>query len=97
MRKHRTVQFIATLILIAALFYLAFGVISAVLIGRSGPGPGWGPGWHGWAALPILFSSLCGGLVLLVFGAVLFFLARIDNNLSLARKRREREGAIDAI
>ena len=32
MQKHRTVQFIATLIFLAALFYVALGVISAVLI-----------------------------------------------------------------
>ncbi len=84
MRKHRTVKFVAALIFLAALFYCLVSLAAAVWMVRGGAG--WGPGWRGWILIPILVSALFGGTGLLVFGAVLFFLSKIENNLARATR-----------
>ena len=86
MRRYRTVKFIAALIFLAALFYCLVSLVAAVWMARGGPGDGWGPGWRGWILLPVLVSGCFGAIGLLVFGAVLFFLTKIENNLAQAAR-----------
>ena len=87
MRKHRTVKIIGIAIIVAALVYLVLGVIGAISLGGSGLGEGWSSGWRGWLTIPILAATLMGFVALLVFGALLYFLAKIDNNLAEAQQR----------
>ena len=87
MRKHRTVKIIGIAIIVAALVYLVLGVIGAISLGGSGLGEGWSSGWRGWLTIPILAATLLGFVALLVFGALLYFLAKIDNNLAEAQQR----------
>ena len=84
MRKHRAVQFIGIVIIAAALVYLILGVIGAISLGGSGLGDGWSSGWRGWLTIPILAGTFLGFVALLVFGALLYFLAKIDTNLAEA-------------
>ncbi|MGQ9767918.1 MAG: hypothetical protein ACUVSS_11490, partial [Anaerolineae bacterium] len=93
MRKHRVVTFVAILIFVAALVYLVLGLLGAWSFGRSGVGVGWGTGWRGWIVIPMVVSMVFSALTLLLLGAVLLFLARIENNLSLARQRRREQAA----
>ena len=97
MRKHRTVQILGIVIIAAALVYLVLGVIGAISLGGSGLGEGWSSGWRGWLTIPILLTTFLGFVALLVFGALLYFLAKIDTNLAeaqqrLAVRRRETRG-----
>ena len=87
MHKHRTVRLVAILIFIAAAAYLVLGLIGASQIGRIGLGAGWSSGWRGWLTIPVLIGTVFGFATLMVFGAVLFFLSKIDTNLSLAKQR----------
>ena len=91
MGKHRLVTFIAALIFVAAAIYLVLGLAGAWLLARGGLGMGWGSGWRGWVVIPVLVSTIFSSLTLLLFGAVLLFLARIENNLSLTRQRRREQ------
>ena len=89
MRKHRTVKIIgSSAIIVAALVYLVLGVIGAISLGGSGLGEGWSAGWRGSLA-PSRFwaTTFLGFVALLVFGALLYFLAKIDNNLAEAQQR----------
>ena len=88
MRSHRLARFVAILILLAALLYIALGVVGAIFIEHGPQSAGWGPGWRGWLTIPLLVSTFLSAASLLVFGAVLFFLTKIDTNLSAARKQR---------
>jgi hypothetical protein len=87
MRKHRTVQILGIVIIAAALVYLVLGVIGAISLGGSGLGEGWSSGWRGWLTIPILLTTFLGFVALLVFGALLYFLAKIDTNLAEAQQR----------
>ena len=86
MRLHRLARFIAVLLFVAAVIYFAGGVAIASILWSRGLGAGWGAGFTGWIAIPILISALFGALMLLMVGAVLYFLAHIDMNLSRARQ-----------
>ncbi len=88
MRTHRVARTVAILLLVAALAVLILGVVSALTIARGGLGAGWGSGWQGWAVIPLIVSAVLGSLTLLLFGALLLFLTRINANLSSARKRQ---------
>ena len=87
MQKHRTVQILGIVIIAAALVYLVLGVIGAISLGGSGLGEGWSSGWRGWLTIPIFLSTCLGFVALLVFGALLYFLAKIDANLAEAQQR----------
>ena len=87
MHKHRTVQILGIVIIVAALVYLVLGVIGAISLGGSGLGEGWSSGWRGWLTIPILPATCLGFVALLVFGALLYFLAKIDANLAEAQQR----------
>ena len=87
MRKHRFVQIIGIVIIAAALVYLVLGLIGAISLGGSGLGEGWSSGWRGWLTIPILAATFLGFVALLVFGALLYFLAKIDSNLAEAQER----------
>ncbi|PKO23374.1 MAG: hypothetical protein CVU38_04285 [Chloroflexi bacterium HGW-Chloroflexi-1] len=89
MRKHRVTKFVAGLLLLAALVVFVIGVVATILLARGGLGYGWGIGGRGWVSLLILGSAFVNALGLLVLGAVLFFLAQIEINLSVARDRQE--------
>ena len=87
MHKHRTVQILGIVIIAAALVYLVLGVIGAISLGGSGLGEGWSSGWRGWLTIPIFLATCLGFVALLVFGALLYFLAKIDANLAEAQQR----------
>ena len=93
MRKHRTVQILGIVIIAAALVYLVLGVIGAISLGGSGLGEGWSSGWRGWLTIPIFLATCLGFVALLVFGALLYFLAKIDANLAEAQQRFARAAA----
>ena len=93
MHKHRTVQILGIVIIAAALVYLVLGVIGAISLGGSGLGEGWSSGWRGWLTIPILLTTFLGFVALLVFGALLYFLAKIDTNLAEAQQRFARAAA----
>ena len=80
----------------AALVYLVLGVIGAISLGGSGLGEGWSSGWRGWLTIPILAGTCLGFVALLVFGALLYFLAKIDNNLAEAQQRMAEAAAKSA-
>ena len=89
MHRHRTTRFVAVLLLVAALVFFVIGVVAAITLARGGLGSGWGIGWRGWMWLPVLVSAFLNALSLLILGAVLLFLAQIENNLGVARERQE--------
>ena len=93
MHKHRTVQILGIVIIAAALVYLVLGVIGAISLGGSGLGEGWSSGWRGWLTIPIFLATCLGFVALLVFGALLYFLAKIDANLAEAQQRFARAAA----
>ena len=93
MRKHRSVQIIGIVIIAAALVYLVMGVIGAISLGGSGLGEGWSSGWRGWLTIPIFLATFLGFVALLVFGALLYFLAKIDTNLAEAQQRMAKAAA----
>ena len=97
MRKHRLVQIIGIVIIAAALVYLILGVIGAISLGGSGLGEGWSSGWRGWLTIPILLATCLGFVALLVFGALLYFLAKIDTNLAEAQQRLAAAAAKPAV
>jgi len=72
-----------------ALFVLLLGVIAFFVIARGGLGAGWGVGWRGWMLIPILLGVLYVVIGLLVLAGVLFFLARIKDNLATTRAAQE--------
>jgi hypothetical protein len=88
MRKHRVVKFVAALIFLAALLYGLVGLVTTAWVLGRGLGAGWGSGWRGWLVVPILVSTLFGAASLAVFAAVLYFLARMEDNLALAARNR---------
>ena len=89
MHRHRTTRLVAVLLLVAALVFFVIGVVAAITLARGGLGSGWGIGWRGWMWLPVLVSAFLNALSLLILGAVLLFLAQIENNLGVARERQE--------
>jgi|YNPNPStandDraft_1061719.scaffolds.fasta_scaffold22888_3 hypothetical protein len=89
MEKYRVTKIIAYVLLVAAVVFFLAGLIWALSLGSSGLGQGWGVGWRGWIQIPILVGALGTAISLLVLGSVLLFLVEIDNNLAVARQKRE--------
>jgi hypothetical protein len=86
MRTHRVARLVAILLFLAALVYCCGGMTIGLPLWSRGLGEGWGSGFSGWLAIPILAGTLFGAIVLVIFGAILYFLARIDTNLTTARQ-----------
>ena len=86
MRTHRVARLVAILLFLAALVYFCGGMAVGLPLWSRGLGEGWGSGFSGWLAIPILAGTLFGTIILVVFGAILYFLARIDTNLTTARQ-----------
>ena len=84
MRKHMVTRLVAGLLFAAAIIVLILGIVAASAIGASG---GWGPGSRAWLVLPILIITFFNTGILLVFGATLFFLTKIETNLEILRGR----------
>lgn len=89
MQRHRVTMIIAYVLLVAAVVFFLAGLIWAISLGSGGLGHGWGVGWRGWIQIPILVGAFGIAISLLVLGSVLLFLVEIDNNLLLARQKRE--------
>ncbi len=87
MHTHRVARLVAILLFLAALVYFCGGMAVGLPLWSRGLGEGWGSGFSGWLAIPILAGTVFGAIVLLVFGAILYFLARIDTNLTTARQK----------
>ncbi len=92
MHRHRLARFAAILIFLAALVYCVLALAAGVWAFRGGPA-GWGPGWRGWVLIPVLASGCFGAVGLLIFGAVVYFLTRIERNLASAARQREAAAA----
>ena len=88
MRTHRVARLVAILLFLAALVYLCGGLAVGLPLWSRGLGAGWGSGFSGWLAIPILVGTLFGTITLVVFGAILYFLARIDTNLTSTRQNQ---------
>jgi predicted flap endonuclease-1-like 5' DNA nuclease len=94
MRKHSFARFVASLLFLAALVIFLIAVYAAIRLSTGGLGGGWGLGWNGWMVLPILVSAFFSAGLLLLIGAAVFFLIRIETNLSTAiDERRNRPPA----
>ncbi len=87
MRTYRLARFVAFLLFVVALLYFIAGIVVGAYLWQRGLGEGWGSGFAGWLSIPIFISTFIGALILLLFGAVLYFLAAINTNLTLARQR----------
>ncbi len=87
MRTHRVARLVAILLFLAGAVYFCGGLVVGLSLWSRGLGEGWGSGFAGWLSIPILFSTFFGAATLLIFGAILYFLARIDTNLLEARDR----------
>ncbi len=87
MRTYRLARFVAFLLFFVALIYFIAGVVVGAYLWLRGLGEGWGSGFAGWLSIPIFISTFIGALTLLLFGAVLYFLAAINTNLTVARQR----------
>jgi hypothetical protein len=87
MHTDRLARFVAILLFVAALIYLCGGAAVGLYLWNRGLGAGWGSGFSGWVSIPIFAATIFGALTLLLFGAVLFFLTRINTNLAVARQR----------
>ena len=88
MQGHRLLRGVGILLIIVAVVYLLGALGGALWLGNRGVGSGWGTGWTGWLTIPFAGGAIFAGLMLLVFGLMLFFLAKIDDNLALAERRR---------
>lgn len=88
MQGHRLLRGVGVFIIIVAFVYLLLAIVGALWLGRQGLGDGWGTGWTGWLTLPLAGGAVFAALTLLVFGLMLFFLAKIDNNIAEAERRR---------
>jgi hypothetical protein len=80
MRKYLVTRFVAGLLVAAAIIVLILGIVAAGALGLSG---GWGPGSRIWLVVPIVIITFFNTALLLVFGAVLFFLTRIEMNFEI--------------
>ena len=89
MRTHRVTRIVASLLFIAALIILILGLYAAIVIGTTGLGGGWGTGSRSWLVLPILIGTVINAAILLVLGAVVYYLTAIQANLLGARKLGE--------
>ena len=87
MHTHRVARLVAILLFLAALVYFCGGMAIGLPLWSRGLGDGWGSGFSGWLAIPILAGTVFGAIILFVFGAILYFLARIDTNLTTARQK----------
>ncbi len=87
MQGHRLLRALAVLILIVAVAYFVLALGAALMLGGRGFGSGWGTGWTGWLVLPLAGAAVMAALTLMVFGLMLFFLARIDDNLVTVRQQ----------
>lgn len=88
MQGHRLLRGVGILIIIVAIVYLLLAIGGAIWLGNRGVGDGWGTGWTGWLTIPLAGGAVFAALMLLVFGLMLFFLAKIDNNIAEAERRR---------
>jgi predicted flap endonuclease-1-like 5' DNA nuclease len=88
MQGHRLLRGVGVFIIIVAFVYLLLAIGGALWLGRQGLGDGWGTGWTGWLTLPLAGGAVFAALTLLVFGLMLFFLAKIDSNIAEAERRR---------
>jgi hypothetical protein len=86
MRTYRLARFVAILLFLAALIYFVGGVALGAYLWNRGLGDGWGSGFTGWISIPIFITTFFGALTLLMAGAVLYFLALINANLTKARQ-----------
>ena len=97
MRTHRVARLVAILLFLAALVYFCGGMAIGLPLWSRGLGEGWGSGFSGWLAIPILAGTLFGAIVLLIFGAILYFLARIDTNLTTPRQNPPEPAGVSAV
>ena len=97
MRTHRVARLVAILLFLAALVYFCGGMAIGLPLWSRGLGEGWGSGFSGWLAIPILAGTLFGAIVLLIFGAILYFLARIDTNLTTLRQNPPEPAGVSAV
>jgi hypothetical protein len=86
MRTYRLARFVAILLFLAALIYFVGGAVLGIYLWSRGLGDGWGSGFAGWISIPIFITTFFGALTLLMAGAVLYFLALINTNLTQARQ-----------
>jgi hypothetical protein len=86
MRTYRLARFVAVLLFLAAFIYFLGGVVLGAYLWNRGLGDGWGSGFTGWISIPIFITAFFGALTLLMAGAVLYFLAHINANLTKARQ-----------
>jgi hypothetical protein len=84
MRKYLVTRLVSGLLFAAAIIVLILGIVTASVLGLSG---GWGPGSRVWVVVPIVLITIFNTVILLVFGAILFFLTRIEMDLEIARGR----------
>ena len=84
MRKYLVTRLVSGLLFAAAIIVLILGIVTASVLGLSG---GWGPGSRVWLVVPIVLITIFNTGILLVFGAILFFLTRIEMDLEIARGR----------
>lgn len=86
MRTYRLARFVAILLFLAALIYFVGGAALGAYLWNRGLGDGWGSGFTGWISIPIFITAFFGALTLLMAGAVLYFLALINSNLTKAQQ-----------
>jgi hypothetical protein len=84
MRKYLVTRLVAVLLFVAAIIALILGIVAAGALGLSG---GWGPGSRAWLVVPIVIITIFNTGVLLVFGAILLFLTRIEMNLEIVQSK----------
>ena len=68
MHTHRVARLVAILLFLAAPVYFCGGMAVGLPLWSRGLGEGWGSGFSGWLAIPILAATVFGAIVLLVFG-----------------------------
>lgn len=89
MHGNRLLRGVAVLIMIVAGVYFVLALGGALMLGGRGFGSGWGTGSNLWLVLPLAGAAIMAALTLLVFGLMLFFLAKIDDNLVAARQQKQ--------
>ncbi len=88
MQGNRLLRAVAVLILIIAVVYLGVALAGALTLGVRGFGSGWGTGANWWLVVPLAGAGIMAALTLLVFGLMLFFLTKIDDNLAAVRRQK---------